>query len=288
MTGIQRGREEFGQRLRALREDAHLTGMALARQVGWPGSKVSKIEHGKQLPTAADVAVWVGATGGSVELRADLLADLRTVRLEHRTWARLLRRGTAERTRAVRPLDEATTLLRAFEPALVPGLLQTAEYARWVLEGVISLRGLPNDVAEGVRARLDRQQVLYEPGKQFRFLMTEAALRYLLCPPEVLRGQLDRLLVVAGLPNVEVAVLPFSAQLPYPALHGFWMYDEQLVLVDTNTAELSLRDQDDIALYMRLFELMWSTAKIGLAAREVILSSTTSYAEPLRGQPRTV
>ena len=82
--------------------------------------------------------------------------------------------------------------------------------------------------------------------------MTEAALRYLLCPPEVLRGQLDRLLAIAGMPNVELAVLPFSKQLPYPALHGFWLYDNRLVLVDTNTAELSLRDADDVALYERL------------------------------------
>lgn len=274
MTGIQRGREEFGSRLRSLREGAQLTGMALARQLGWPGSKVSKLEHGKQLPTTADITAWVETIGGSAELRADLLADLRAVRLEHRTWARLLRRGTADRQRAVRPLDEATTLLRAFEPALIPGLLQTAEYARWVLDGVIALRGLPNDVAEGVRARLDRQQMLYDPGKQFRFLMTEAALRYLLCPPEVLRGQLDRLLAVAGLPNIELAVLPFSVQLPYPALHGFWMYDNKLVLVDTNTAELALRDQDDLALYERLFELLWERADRGAYFFELVRALT--------------
>ena len=137
--------------------------------------------------------------------------------------------------------------------------------ARWVLEAVIALRGLPND-AEGVRARLERQQMLYDPAKRFRFLVTEAALRYLLCPPEVLRGQLDRLLAVAGLPNVELAILPFDVQLPYPALHGFWMYDDKVVLVDTNTAELALRDADDIALYERLFELLWERASSDLAA----------------------
>ena len=260
MTGVPRGREELGARLRALREDAGLTGAALARQLGWPGSKVSKLEHGKQLPTAADVTAWVTAVGGSSDVQADLLTDLRTVRLEHRSWARLLRRGTADRQRAIRPLDHATTMLRAFEPAIVPGLLQTAEYARWVLEGVITLRGLPNDVADGVHARLDRQRILYEESKQFRFLVTEAALRYLLCPPEVLRGQLDRLLAIAGMPNIELAVLPFSKQLPYPALHGFWLYDNRLVLVDTNTAELSLRDADDVALYERLFDRLWSMA----------------------------
>jgi transcriptional regulator with XRE-family HTH domain len=267
---VQRGREAFGGRLRALREDAGLTGTALAARLGWPNSKVSKIEHGRQTATVDDVRAWVGAVGGSAEVLADLLTDLRSMRLEYRSWARMVRRGVAARQRAVAPLDASTTLLRAFEPAVVPGLLQTAEYARHVLESVVTLRQIPRDTAEGVRARLERQQALYDPNKQFRFLVTEAALRYLVCPPEVLRGQLDRLLVVAGLPTVELAVLPFETVLPFPAVHGFWLYDDRLVLVDTVSAELALRDQDDVALYERLFELLWEQAATGPAASELV------------------
>lgn len=238
--------------------------MAFAANLGWPGSKVSKIEHGKQTPTAADVTTWVQALGGSDELLAELLADLRSVRLEHRNWSRLTRRGVAGRQRATGALDESTRLLRAFEPAVIPGLLQTAEYARHVLESVVALRQLPNDVAAGVQARLERQQRLYEPDRQFRFLLTEAALRYQVVPPAVMRGQLDRLLAVASLDNVELAVLPFSVQLPFPAMHGFWIYDDRLVLVDTVSAELALRDEDDVSLYERLFERMWAVALKGL------------------------
>jgi transcriptional regulator with XRE-family HTH domain len=269
---VVRGREALGVRLRALREDARLTGTAFAAKLGWPGSKVSKIEHGKQTPTAQDVSDWVAAAGGSEELRAELLADLRSVRLEHRTWSRLTRRGVAGRQRATAKLDATTTVLRAFEPAVIPGLLQTAEYARCVLEGVVALRELPNDVADGVRARMERQQALYEPGRQFHFLITEAALRYQVCPPEVMRGQLDRLLAVASLESVNLAVLPFEAHLPFPAVHGFWMYDDHLVLVDTVSAELALRDEDDIALYARLFERMSAAALHGASASRRIAS----------------
>ena len=263
MPPVFRGREALGARLRALREDARLTGMAFATELGWPGSKVSKIEHGKQTPTARDIADWVQAVGGSEELRAELMADLRSVRLEHRNWSRLTRRGVAGRQRATTSLDASTKLLRAFEPAVIPGLLQTAEYARWVLESVVSLRELPNDVPAGVQARMERQQLLYEPGRQFRFLITEAALRYRVCPPQVMRGQLDRLLAVASLGSVELAVVPFEVLLPFPAMHSFWMYDDRLVLVDTISAELALRDEDDIALYARLFERMWAAALQG-------------------------
>jgi len=276
MHPVQRGREAFGGRLRALREDAGLTGTALAAKLGWPGSKVSKIEHGRQTATVEDVRVWVAAVEGSADTLADLLTDLRSMRLEYRSWARLVRRGVAARQRAILPLDASTTLLRAFEPAVIPGLLQTAEYARHVLESVVALRQLPRDTTEGVRARLERQRALYEPGKHFRFLVTEAALRYLVCPPEVLRGQLDRLLAVAGLANVELAVLPFGTQLPFPAMHGFWLYDDRLVLVDTVSAELALRDQDDVLLYERLFELLWEQAAPGAEAAQLIALASQS------------
>jgi transcriptional regulator with XRE-family HTH domain len=267
---IHRGREEFGARLRTLREDARLTGTELAARLGWQNSKVSKIEHGKQTATVDDLTTWVREVGGSPELLAELLADLRAVRVEYRTWARLVKKGTAVRQRAVAPLDAATTLLRAFEPSVVPGLLQTAEYARYVLQSVVELRGLPDDVAEGVRARLERQAILYNQEKQFRLLVTEAALRYQVCPPVVLRGQLDRLLAVASLPNIELAVIPTAVQLPFPAMHGFWIYDDKLVLVDTVSAELALRDRDDIELYERLFERLWEVALQEEAAMRLV------------------
>lgn len=253
-----------------MREDAGLTGAALAAQLGWPGSKVSKIEHGRQTPAVDDVRAWVAATSGDEGALADLVADLRVLRMEYRTWARLLRRGTAARQRAVVPLDAATSTLRAFEPAVVPGLLQTADYARHVLAGVVAFRGLPEDIHAGVAARIDRQSVLYDASKQFKFLVTEAALRYLVCPPQVLRGQLDRLLAVIGLDNVELAVLGFDTLLPYPAVHGFWLYDDRLVLVDTISAELVLRDVDDVTLYRRAFDLLWDSAHRGEEARERI------------------
>jgi hypothetical protein len=217
------------------------------------------------------VTAWVETAGGSAEVLADLLADLRAVRLEYRTWSRLLRRGTAARQRAVVPLDASTSLLRAFEPAVVPGLLQTAAYAQAVLTGVVELRGIPADVPEGVQARLERQTRLYDPSKRFRFLVTEAALRYLVCPPAVLRGQLDRLLAVASLETVELAVLGSGTQLPYPAVHGFWLYDDKLALVNTVSAELALRDRDDIELYARLFERLWEVATHGEEARRLIV-----------------
>ena len=270
MTDRHDGRSDFGNRLRRLREDADLSGKLLAELLGWPASKVSRLENGRQTATVADVEAWARALDVPAAVRTGLIEDLRSLRVEYATWRRQMRSGFAPRQRAGRVLLEATKTLRAFQPSLVPGLLQTSEYARAVYRGVAEFDGGPRDVEAAVRERLRRQDLLYEPGRHLRFLLTEAALRSRLGPVAVHRAQLDRLLVLAGLDTVELAVLRWDAELPRAMTHSFDIYDDQLVLVETVTAELGVRDSEDIALYIKLFELYWNIAEHGEQASALI------------------
>ncbi len=270
MSRSYRGRREFGARLRRLREEAGLTGKQLADRAGWAQSKVSRIETGRQSVKTDDVRAWAAATGASTDLLEDLLADLRTLRVEHAAWRRQLRGGHAPKQRALIALEGDATLDRTFQPDLVPGLLQTPDYARHVFTALATLRDTPNDIDAAVRLRMQRQAVLYDRTKQFRFLLTEAALHARLGPPGVQRGQLDRLLVLMTLDTVEVAVIPLNARLPVVMHHGFSIEDEDLVLVETFSAELQLRDADDVALYGKLFDLLWGAALEGDRAARLV------------------
>jgi transcriptional regulator with XRE-family HTH domain len=262
VTEEHTGRIGFGNRLRRLREDADLTGKELAERLGWPASKVSRLENGRQTATVADVQAWTSATDVRPETRDELIEDLRSLRVEYATWQRQLRGGFAPRQRVNRLLEDGTTTVRIYQPALVPGLLQTADYARAIFRGLASVHG-SRDIEAGVNERLRRQEVLYEPGREFRFLVTEAALRARHCPPGALRAQLDRLLALAGLATVQLAVLPWSADLPALVMHGFDIFDDRLVLIEAVNAELAIRERDDIALYARLFEMYWEVAAHG-------------------------
>jgi len=264
-------RAQFGSRLRQLREDSGLTGRGFAARVGWAASKVSRLEHGKQTATPHDVVAWAEAAGVPIQVQDELLAELRQMRFEYAAWRRQLRRGTAARQRAGISLDAGTQLVRAFEPDIIPGLLQTAEYARHILRHVVAFDGIPDDVEEGVRTRLRRQEILYDPGKQFRFLVAEAALRYRICPLPVLRGQLDRLIALPGLDNVELGILPLDADLPVLMLEGFWIYDERLVRVETLSAELTFREPYDIERYVRVFEMLWEVGVRSEGAAKLIV-----------------
>jgi transcriptional regulator with XRE-family HTH domain len=270
VTDRHDGRVGFGSRLRRLREDAGLSGKLLAARLGWPASKVSRLENGRQTASIADVEAWTAALDVSPAVRAALIEDLRSLRVEYATWRRQMRGGFAPRQRAGRALLEGTTTLRAFQPSLVPGLLQTADYARAVYRGVAEFDGGPHDVEAAVRERLRRQELIYQPGRRLRFLLTEAALRSRLAPVSVHRAQLDRLLALAGVDTVELAVLPWAAELPRAMTHSFDIYDEHLVLVETVTAELGVRDGEDVALYIKLFELYWGIAAHGEHASNLI------------------
>jgi len=244
-----------------LREEARLTGKDLAARLGWAQSKVSRLENGKQTATIEDVEAWAQAVHASAEHYDALVAELHGMRYEYAAWTHQLRSGTARRQRANLPLEADAALVRVFVPDMVPGLLQTAEYARHVFARLVNLHGIPNDVDEGVRTRMRRQQVLYDRAKHFRFLLTEAALHYRLCPPSVHRGQLDRLLAAAGMDTITLAIIPFTATLPVVASHAFTMFDDTLVLVETIGAELAFKATEEKALYADVFERLW---KVGV------------------------
>jgi transcriptional regulator with XRE-family HTH domain len=253
-------REALGARLRALRLGANRDQGQLAQELGWSQSKVSRIETGAATPSEADVRAWGRTVEASEETIAELLARLGAVKSEYGAWRRQFREGTRSKQLDYIELEATTARLRVFEPILVPGLLQTAEYARYRLADVHALYGTPDDIGEGVRTRMQRQQVLYDQDKQFEFLLLENALRLRVCPVDVQRGQLGHLLALSTLNNLRLGVIPTDRQVATAPMHGFWIFDDELVLVETIAAELMLREPEEIALYGKVFDTLREAA----------------------------
>jgi hypothetical protein len=134
----------------------------------------------------------------------------------------------------------------------------------------IRFHGVSNDLEEAVQARMRRQEVLYRAGKRFHFVLTEAALRYRFCPLETLIGQLDRLVTASSLPSVLLGIIPFEAEYHFLPHHGFVLYDERIVLVETIAAELSLTQPQEIDQYVKAFEALAASAAYGREARVVV------------------
>ncbi|WP_248962716.1 helix-turn-helix domain-containing protein [Sphaerisporangium perillae] len=279
MSGFQQARIDLGTRLRQLREAAQLSGKDLAARLNWQASKVSRIENARQSATEDDVVVWCQAVEAAPEVVDDLIGKAVTLLERQDSWRQRHRSGLAALQEDVRDLEARTTLFRVFEPGVVIGLLQTAEYARNIFSKVRRLYGAADDIDSAIRVRMRRQEILYDQGRHFRFVLPEAVLRYRLAPDDVMRGQLDRLLAVTTLPNVEFGVIPFSAELPSALLNGFWIYNESMVGVPTRTKDLVLRDPDDVAFYASAFEDLCEVAAFREEAREVIVRVLVDFAK---------
>lgn len=166
--------------------------------------------------------------------------------------------------------DEKTRLFRGFENTVVPGLVQTPEYARARFAQVVLVHKVPNDINEAVKQRMRRQEMLYRPDKRFHIIITESVLRYRLVSLDIMLGQLDRLMAISSMRNIKLGVIDFKTQYVTDPRHGFWLLDSDLVRVETYSAELNLRQPQEVALYSRIFEQHAAVASYGAAARAII------------------
>jgi len=274
-AGPQQARREFGGELRAMRRRAGLTGDQIANQLGWSQPKVSKIETGKTMPTVADVRAFGEAAGAGRQELADLVGRFEELATQVTGWQVLLRSGIVGSQQRVAERDQNTTVSRQLT-AVVPGLLQTAEYARSLLSGGPD----PTvDVAAGVAARLDRQQVIYTAGKEFQFVLMEDLLRRLVTEPQVMAVQMDRVSQLSTLSNVRIGVVPQNRRLPLLPLHGFRIYDDELVTIELETGVVEVQSPADIAYYRRMFDALDEVADHGDDARRLLAGLAAHYRE---------
>ncbi|NRQ38272.1 helix-turn-helix transcriptional regulator [Nonomuraea sp. NN258] len=268
-TPAQKAREALGVRLRDIRRDAGLSGVELAALAGWHSSKVSRIEYGKRNASEDDLRVWCQHCHTEDQL-ADLVATLRSIETMYVEWRRQLGVGTRKRQRDRLTMEAETSLFRMFETFYIPGLFQTPEYAGSVMTSVVELLRVPNDVAQGVQARMERRHILFRKKHRFHAVICEVALSAGVVPPDVIPGQLDQLLRDMELPTVRLGVIPTTARHKALPLTGFWILDRRVVQIETLAASLALSQPHEVALYERAFEQLAASAVYGAKAKALI------------------
>ncbi|HCU94855.1 MAG TPA: transcriptional regulator [Actinobacteria bacterium] len=266
-------RQALGSRLGEIRDDAGLTGRALALLCGWHESKVSRIEHAKTAPSPDDIRAWCRHCGAQ-DQAADLIAALRAVEGMFIEWRRMERTGLRRAQEAVLPLWERTRLFRAYSSWLIPGAVQTTAYTRAVLQAIAKRRELPDDVDEAVAVRADRLRLLREGGRRFLVLVEEPVLRSVIGGPEVMAGQLGHLISVASLPSVSLGIIPMGIDRDSVwSAEGFWIFDEAQVNVELVSGWLTLTQPRDIAMYAKTFSDLADLAVRGKEARALITAA---------------
>jgi transcriptional regulator with XRE-family HTH domain len=250
--------------LRRLRESAGLTQEDVSERTGKDRSTLYRLENAQQRPQRSTLIQLLDLYGTSPERRADLLALLREA--SQRGWMQPHRSDLPEIYSDYISFESEARSVSNYESLFIPGLLQTEDYTRAVIRGILP-HASAAQVDSRVTARMERQALLTADNPpQLWAIMDEAAARRIVGGPAVMREQLARLRDIAALPNVTVQVIPYEAG-AHPGMPGSFIVlefpdpaDQSLVYIDSMAGDLFLEDDMEIRRYILMFEHLRAAA----------------------------
>lgn len=264
----------LGRGLRGLREGAGLTGDDVARELSWSAAKVSRIENAKTLPTKRDVEVLLDLYGADRAARQELL-ELREHAAAKGWWERY-RDALHPDLLTLMAMEAEAVEMRNWEPQVVPGLLQTEDYARAFIETIQPILQIPRQWVEArVEARLLRQRTLLHGPDPVCLLavFAESVLLRQYGSPAVMEAQLRHLIEVSELEHVEVRILEQKVPAPIaagPFLHlKFLDFPDLLYLEDVFGARFA-EDAELVYSYERVFDNLKQYALDEESSRQLI------------------
>lgn len=247
--------------LRRARAKAGLTQRDVAEAMEWSLSKLIRIESGSVGISTSDLRVLLQHYGIVDAAEVDRFLNLARASKEQRGWWTDYREVTSQQYLTFLGYENSASVVQTFQPLLIPGLLQSEEYARAVLR---AYGGSATDkrVEEWVKLRLRRQEELLERSDppEMAFVIDEAALHRWVGGREVMRRQLQRLKEESARDNVTIEVVPFSAgahrgmQGPFVILEFADERDEDVLFLENARGDIVLREElEEIEPYRDTF-----------------------------------
>jgi len=244
-------RRRLRAELRNARQEAELTQEQVAEAMDWSLSKIIRIEAGSVGVSTNDMKALLKLYGISDPDRTEELLALAREARERSTAFK----GAPPRLMRFIEYEAAASAIRGFQPLLVPGLLQTEEYARAVLQQLMPEESRA-ELDALVKVRMKRQEVLLGRSdlKQLLFILDEAALRRQVGGAAAMRRQVRHLAEMAKGPKVTLEVIPFSAG-AHPGMQGpFVIFEfpdaDDVLFLETSGGDLIIRDErEDIAIH---------------------------------------
>ena len=245
-------RRALGQRLRELRIAADMTVDQASEAAGFSDSKITKIELARLKASGDDVARLTAAYGEISKAELDQLQAMVREGNGKEWWERRDLRLPAN-LGVYLGLESVATVLQAYDPTLVHGLLQTPDYARAVLRGTRPDL-LDHEIDQRAETRIRRQEILTRDNPaplELWSIMDEAVLRRQIGGKETMHAQLERLIQASTQPNINLLVLPDSMG-AHPALDGplailqFETGTRPVVYVEGQAGNLYMEKDDDL------------------------------------------
>ena len=255
-------RRRLAAELRKLREQSGLGVTDVAKLLDWQASRLSRLENRQSSITGPDLRKLLDVYEVEDPEHRAYLAELAR-RLNERGWWQKYAGQIISQYADLISLESEARVIRTYEQELMPGLLQTAEYARAVYRAAWPTN-TTEQIERWVEIRMERQEILNRedpPPPRFSVVLSEAALRRPVGGYDVMLGQLEHLMIPRDRANVTVQVLPFDAGV-HPAMAApFTMMsfpdpdDLGVVNVENATGALFLEEPAEL----RIYDEIWST-----------------------------
>lgn len=274
-------RRRLGQELRRLRELKGMTAEAVAERLLVSQSKISRLENGRRSISQRDVRDLCGVYEVEDHRIVDSLMQMAKESRQQGWWHAF---GDIPYSVYI-GLETDAASVRNYESLLVPGLLQTREYAEAVLDGM-EPEATPADNAKRVEVRMKRQERINDPLTPLRFwaVVDESALRRIVGNRRIMREQLERLIDLSREPHVTVQVLPFTVG-AHPGMVGTFSLlefsdaaDSSVVYLEGVTSDLYLEKHTEVQHYSVMYEHLRAQAHNPEQTRQFMLELAKEYA----------
>ncbi|MCA1222323.1 helix-turn-helix domain-containing protein [Streptomyces sp. 8L] len=274
-------RRRLGQELRRLREQKGMTAEEVAERLLVSQSKISRLENGRRSISQRDVRDLCGVYEVEDRRIVDSLMQMAKDSRQQGWWHAF---GDIPYSVYI-GLETDAASLRVFEPQVVPGLLQTREYAEALVAGALPEYGKA-DVDKRVGVRMRRQDRIKDTERPLRLwaVVDEAALRRVVGGRQTMREQLEHLIEQSRLPHVTVQVLPFDMG-AHPGISGHYAIlefpdasDSSVVYIEGVTSDLYLEKANDVQRYSVMYEHLRAQALNVEQTRDFISAIAKDYA----------
>ncbi|MGH3843674.1 MAG: helix-turn-helix domain-containing protein [Pseudonocardiaceae bacterium] len=268
----------IGHDLRAERERAGLKQIDAGKVLGCSQAKINYLETGKTQQKPDEVTALLRSYGADVE-HVDRMASL-AARADQGTWWAPFGDVLPNWFKTFVGLEGLAAAEFIYESLLLPGQLQTPDYAAALLVG--NLRVPPMDAPQVVRARMARQRLSDDTSPlRFRAVIEEYVLDRIIGGPQVMRGQLEHLLTVMERGNVVLHVMPVTVAV-HDGLDGDFLlldFDEaqSIGYVEYPTGAIYVQDQDQVGAYALSADRLCAAAMSTSDSADTIAARITTY-----------
>ncbi|MFG3659367.1 helix-turn-helix domain-containing protein [Streptomyces sp. NPDC047706] len=274
-------RRRLGQELRRLRELKGMTAEEVAERLLVSQSKISRLENGRRSISQRDVRDLCGVYEVEDHRIVDSLMQMAKDSRQQGWWHSF---GDIPYSVYI-GLETDAASLRVYDPQVVPGLLQTRQYAEALIQGALP-EATPTDIDKRVQVRLRRQERIAAAENPLRLwaVLDEAAVRREVGNKQVMIDQLEHLLEMSQLPHVTVQLIPFQMG-AHPGVSGQYAIlefpdaaDSSVVYIEGVTSDLYLEKPQDVQKYSVMYEHLRAQALNVDQSREFLSDVAKSYA----------